>query len=103
MSPKRWRRAGIGLSIVWLLAAGYWANSAGLHRGDFAMTQYRACIENSVNPGNASGGCLEQFTRDYTTAIKGHWRQALMVGIIPIPLAWLLVYGLTGLRRRRRA
>ena len=100
MSQKGWRRAGIALSIVWLLAGSFYGNTLGLHRGDFAMTQYRACLINSANPGNASGGCLEQFTRDYTTAIKGHLQQGLMVGIGPILVAWLLAYGLMARRRR---
>ena len=101
MSRKAWRRSGIALSIVWFLAAGYAVNSAGLHRGDFAMTQYRACLINSPNPGNASGGCLEQFTRNYTTAIRGHFRDGLLAGILPILAAWGLAYGLAGTRRRR--
>ena len=100
MSPKAWRRTGIALSIVWLLAAGYTANSAGLHKGDFAVRDFRACIENSQSPGNANGACLDQFTRDYTNAIQGHWQQALTAGLLPIALAWLLVYGLAALRRR---
>jgi hypothetical protein len=98
---KRWRRIGIGLSIVWFLAAGYWGNSMGLHKGDFAVTQFDRCMENSANPGNASGVCLTQFQKGYSEAIKDHWRDALIAGIVPIPLAWLLVYGLIGLVRRR--
>jgi hypothetical protein len=96
---KTWRRMGIALSIVWLLAAGYWANSAGLHKGDFAVTQFRACIVNASDPGNAGGGCVDQFDKDYAQAIKGHLQQGLMAGIVPVLLAWLLVYGL---RRRRQ-
>lgn len=103
MRLKSWRSGGIVLSLVWLLAGGFWGNSAGLHKGDFAVKQFNMCIENSANPGDASGGCLEKFAKDYAEAIKGHWREALMVGIIPIPVAWLLVYGLMGLVRRRRA
>ena len=100
MGKKGWRRVGIALSIVWFLGAGYWGNSTALHRGDFAMVQYRACLINSSNPGNASGGCVEQFTKDYTTAIKGHLQLGLEVGLLPLAIAWLLVYGLIGLKRR---
>jgi hypothetical protein len=101
MRSKGWRRVGIGLSIVWLLAGGYWANSRALHKGDFAVRQFAVCLEGSSNPGNAGGPCLDQFTRDYTHAIKDHWRDALIVGIVPIPIAWLLVYGVIGWTRRR--
>ena len=100
---KRRRRIGVGLSLVWLLAGGYWANSTGLHKGDFAVSQFALCVENSGNPGSAAGRCLTQFDKDYPEAIRYHWRNALMVGVVPIPVAWLLVYGLSGLVRRRSA
>ena len=102
MSLSGWWRVGVVLSVVWLLAGGYWGNSMGLHKGDFAVTQFAVCMENSRNPGNASGACLDQFDKDYAKAIKDHWREALIAGIVPIPVAWLLVYGLMGLIRRRR-
>jgi hypothetical protein len=102
MHLKTWPRVGVVLSAVWLLVGGYWANSAELHRGDFAVTQFAVCMENSGTPGNASGVCLNQFDKDYAGAIKDHWREALIVGIVPIPVAWLLVYGLIGFVRRRR-
>jgi hypothetical protein len=93
---------GVVFSVVWLLVGGYWGNSMGLHKGDFAVTQFAACMENSRSPNNASGVCLDQFDKDYAEAIKDHWWEALIVGIVPIPVAWLLVYGLMGLVRRRR-
>ena len=102
MGLSGWRRVGVVLSIVWLLIGGYWGNSMGLHKGDFAVTQFTVCMENSGSPNNASGVCLHQFDKDYAGAIKDHWREALIVGIVPIPVAWLLVYGLIGLARRRR-
>jgi hypothetical protein len=102
MGLSGWQRVGIALSVVWLLVGGYWGNSMGLHKGDFAVTQFTVCMENSGAPDNASGVCLVQFDKDYAGAIKDHWREALIVGIVPIPVAWLLVYGLIGLVRRRR-
>ena len=102
MGLSGWQRVGVVLSVVWLLVGGYWGNSMGLHKGDFAVTQFTVCMENSGSPDNASGVCLDQFDKDYAGAIKDHWREALIVGIVPIPVAWLLVYGLIGLARRRR-
>jgi hypothetical protein len=102
MSRSGWRRVGVVLSVVWLLAGGYWGNSRGLHKGDFAVTEFTACMANSSNPGNASGACLNRFNTDYAEAIKDHWRDALLVGIVPILAAWLLAYGWMGLARQRR-
>jgi hypothetical protein len=102
MGSRGWTRVGVVLSVVWLLAGGYWGNSRGLHKGDFAVTQFTLCMANSRSPDNASGACLDQFDRDYAQAIKDHWRDALIVGVVPIPVAWLLVYGLMGLVRRQR-
>lgn len=42
MRLSGWQRVGVALSVVWLLLGGYWGNSAGLHRGDFAVTQFTA-------------------------------------------------------------
>jgi hypothetical protein len=98
---NKWQRIGVGLSFVWFLGGGYWGNSMGLHKGDFAVTQFDLCMENSSNPGNASGTCLTQFQKDYSGAIKGHWSEAFIMAIIPIPVAWLLVYGLMRVARRR--
>jgi hypothetical protein len=99
--PKTWRRVGVVLSVVWLFVGGYWGNSTGLHKGDFAVKQFALCMENSGSPGNASGVCLDQFNKDYVEAIKDHWWDALIIGVVPIPVAWLLVYGLSGLMRRK--
>lgn len=99
MRQGKWRRAGIALSILWLLIGGYWGNSTGLHRGDFAVAAFRHCTVNSASPGNAGGPCLMQFEKDYAQAIRGHWRDAFAVGVLPILIAWLMAYGLT--RRKR--
>lgn len=100
MHPKKWRRAGIALSIIWLLSAGYWGLDSGLHRGDFAAAQFALCMENSSHPGDASGPCLARFDKDYPDAIKYRWWRALAAGIAPVGIAWLLAYGLNGRRRR---
>lgn len=97
MRLKRW---GIALSIVWFLAAGYWGVDTGLHKGDFAVRQFDLCVENSATPGNA-GACLTQFDQDYPQAIRYRWPRALIVGIVPVGVAWLLVLGWRGWARRR--
>jgi len=101
MRQKKWRRWGIALSTLWLLAAGYWGLNTGLHKGDFAATRFDLCVENSRHPENAGGKCLIRFEHDYPQAIQSRWWRALIAGVVPIPIAWFLVYGFARIGARR--
>jgi hypothetical protein len=101
MRQKRWRRAGITLSIVWLVAAGYWGLNSGLHKGDFAVRQFTLCMENSAHPGDARGQCLARFDKDYPEAIQYRWWRALVAGVMPMSIGWFLMVCRSGFWRRR--
>ena len=36
-------------------------------------------------------------------AVTGHWKYAIALALIPIPIAWLIVYGFVALGRWIRA
>lgn len=100
MRQRKWRRWGIALSVAWFLGAGYWALDTELHKGDAAVAQFDLCMANSGHPADA-GGCIVQFDKDYVRAIQYRWERALIVGLVPIPFAWLLAYGVLARTRRR--
>ena len=88
-----WQRIGIVLSVIWILVGGFWGNTIGFHEGDPALYAHRVCLE--THPDDWPG-CGRIFTRDFIEATKD---QAAFVAFVPIPIAWLIVYGFVGLFR----
>ena len=102
-----WQRRGIVLSVVWLLVGGVWGNPIGLDElGAGVIAAHRRCLaERSIQPDGTIpkdtdwGPCSAAFERDYPTAVKDHWWYAAGFALIPIPIAWLVVYGFVVLFR----
>lgn len=91
-----WQRIGIVLSIVWIFVGGFWGNNIGIHEGDWAVNLYRICLQ--THSGDW-GACSKQFNTDYVEAVKYHWYYGAFLAFVPIPIAWLIVYGLIALTR----
>jgi len=91
-----WQRLGVVASIAWALGGGYWGNDLGIHEGDYVVNAYSTCLETS---GGDDAPCQRAFFRDYPQAVKYHWADAAIVGLVPIPLGWLLAYGIIALWR----
>jgi hypothetical protein len=43
--------------------------------------------------------CLQAFENEWPAAIANHWLYAVVVGLVPIPLGWLLAYAGMALMR----
>jgi hypothetical protein len=95
-----WQRVGIVLSIIWAIGGGLWGNDLGLQQGDWVVSRLVRCYE--AHSVNLMQWCSSDFGRDYSEAIKYHLHYAVIVALVPIPLAWLVVYGFIGLWRRIR-
>jgi hypothetical protein len=106
-----WARIGIVLSVVWMIGGGLWGNSIGIDAlGANVVAVHRRCLEQrSIQPDGSIpkdtdwGPCSAAFMRDYPPAVAGHWWYAAAFAFIPIPIAWLIVYGLAALVRWIRA
>jgi hypothetical protein len=48
--------------------------------------------------GDWGGGCTQQTRAQYETYAPD-WGRALSAALVPIPIAWLIAYGLVGLMR----
>ena len=46
---------------------------------------------------------MAEFEKDWPEAVKNHWYYAAAFAFIPIPLAWLVVWGMVSLVRWIRA
>ncbi len=95
-----WQRIGVVVSVIWFVVGGFWGNSLGIHEGDWVVSSYSFCLKHLVGPGmETSQQCADTFYREYPEAIKYHWWYALIVGLVPIPIGWGLIYGSIGLVR----
>jgi hypothetical protein len=90
-----WQRIGIVLSVIWAIGGGIWGNNLGIHEGDWVIRRLEYCLARETDPAP----CHAEFDKYYPRAIATHWASAAIVGLVPIPLVWLMIYGLIGLWR----
>jgi hypothetical protein len=92
-----WQRIGIVLSVVWVIGGGLWGNAIAIRDGGAtAETEFGLCLD---KPNHNYDACSQTFAKDYAKGVAGHWYAAAFIGLVPIPIAWLLVYGLIALVR----
>jgi hypothetical protein len=91
-----WLRLGIVASVAWAIGGGYWGNSIGISRGDWAVEALGTCLsQRSIQsdgtvPANTDWApCNQAFDWNYRIAVADHWLYAAMFGIVPIVLGWL--------------
>ena len=85
-----WQRIGIVLSVVWAALGGLWGNHIAIQQGGAVpIAHYKWCIS---QPNDDDDECSAAFDEEYAVGVRGHWASATMVALIPIPVAWLLVY-----------
>src|SRR5215472_92402 len=86
-----WHRIGIVLSMLWAVMGGLWGNHIAIQRGGaIPIAHYKSCIS---QPDYDDDECTAAFDEEYAAGLRDHWAFAvIMAGLIPIPVAWLLVY-----------
>jgi hypothetical protein len=84
------QRIGIVLSMLWPVVGGLWGNQIAIQRGDaIPIAHYKWCIS---QPDYDDDECSATFDEEYAVGVRGHWAFAAMMGLVPIPIAWLLGY-----------
>lgn len=80
-----------------------------------ANFQLDSCVSDNrtrlhLNENNDAGSydqvwmpCWKQLGKNYVNNVEGHWWVALIVGASPIPVGWLIAWGLVALYRWIRA
>lgn len=99
-----WQRIGIVLSVVWAIAAGLYVRYADEKRADeMSYLTYTSCVDatRALDPQARLPypGCDKRSAETYTRWINGSRGNAAFVALAPIPIAWLLVWGLVALVR----
>lgn len=96
MSGRRlhgWARIGIVLSMVWAIIGSIWALNLLFEP---VYQNYVTCQTLiSVSPSD----CQHLFQTQFADAQQRRLTAVAIVGLGPIPVAWLLVYGLVALVR----
>ena len=96
MSGRRlhgWARIGIVLSIVWAIMGGIWALNLLFGPVYQNYATYQTLI--SASPSD----CQQLFQTQLADARGRRITAVAIVGLGPIPVAWMLVYGLVALVR----
>jgi hypothetical protein len=102
-----WQRIGIVLSVIWAIWAVFHEMDESLRRYNEAYGEafgpvYRECRDKQDREGRPADGraCLEEAepVAMKTVHMESRWNVAI-VALAPIPIAWLLVWGLVALVR----
>ena len=111
MRLNGWQRLGIVASFVWFLAGGFWGNNMALNEASkLTSLQLDSCVASNryrlhLKPDESGPydqiwtPCWEQLGKNYLDNVKGHWWAALVVGLGPIPFAWLIAWALVAIYR----
>jgi hypothetical protein len=80
-----------------VIVGGLWVNSLVIDNlGASVSAELRSCLH---NPEIDWGSCNRKFKADWPAAVADHWYWAALYTLVPIPIVWLIVYGLVGLVR----
>jgi hypothetical protein len=98
MRLSGWHKIGIVASVCWFLAGMVWIN--GLVLKEMGVG---SCVEVLSPPPNRTLRVDEQCLKKFDAAYPDAWNYTVTFSFIPIPIVWLIVYGLVRLGRRIRA
>ena len=93
-----WHRAGLVLSLLWVVGAGTWQRNTDLQQAhDFSFTTYEDCKDKPL-PELAPGArtvidqCGTDVQRAYDFVMMNSWSRVADFAITPILLGWLIAY-----------
>ena len=98
------QRIWLAISIVWVLAGGYWGYELGNRWNESAREEassrlYQCLKDEDLGPNSE---ICEQREREVDRIRAYQWPAAVLVGLGPIPIAWAAAYFATAVVRRRR-
>jgi hypothetical protein len=100
---------GLAISVVWAVASAFYLYSGHLERaGQASYSANRVCLSEERSrlppdaflPKEAFTKCSKEAQETHDAGMKGKWMSVALIALAPA-IAWLLVYGLGGLIRRR--
>jgi hypothetical protein len=107
MRVKHWQKIGIMASIGWVVGGGFWINYRMIERASYAAWEEHLRCLGAVSI--QSGGtmpkdtdretCDQKYEKDSVASVADHWYATAIYTLVPVPIAWLFVYGLIALAR----
>jgi hypothetical protein len=101
MRLNGWQRIGIVASVCWVIGGGLWTMGRITDVATFpSKAELHRCMSDSQSDMKV---CEARFDRDFNAAMNAaanhFWQTVAINTLVPIPIAWLIVYGLVGLVR----
>lgn len=107
MRLNGWQRLGVVASIIWFFVGGFIGNKEALEN---AAKETSAHVDICVAANKMRLGeygpydqvwtpCTRQYEPIFSRNAEGHWWAALIVGLGPIPFAWLLGWAIIAVGR----
>lgn len=91
-----WQRLGIVASVVWALYGVWWGLKL---RYDPIWETYSDCLGAADSGLGTDEACRGMLQQSLAVADVDKWLATAFVALVPIPIAWLIVYGLLRLVR----
>lgn len=107
MKLNGWQRLGLIASVCWVVVGGMWVNGHVIDDlGAPIVATYRRCLDSRSVQSDGTipkdtdwASCTAAFNRDFGPAVTNHWVYAAAYTLIPIPIVWLVAYGIALLFR----
>jgi hypothetical protein len=100
MRLNRWQCIGVVLSVAWATGGFFWVSTAITDVAlKIAEQRNQLCLAGELPQVT---NCADEFKRVLDGMSEGRVGKGLIVGLVPIPVAWLLVYAAIGIVRRFR-
>ena len=92
-----WQRIWLVASVCWIIGGSLWIHSFAI---DDAHTGYEICFH-SRSEGRSAENCESKYAANLHAVVADpyHWLYTAALTLIPIPIVWLIVYGLVALVR----
>jgi hypothetical protein len=101
MELNRWRQIGIVLSIIWATVAWFYARHVDLDiHSDVLNAELTRCV--GLSSEKEQSDCIKRAREDFVESFQADWLYILALALAPIPVGWLIAYGVVALTRRNR-
>jgi hypothetical protein len=100
MHLSGWKRIGIVLSVIWIVAAFFYQRNVDQSQAQNWMNMiYKTCTDTKALRGDFDfKPCMDKAWSD-SRVFDGGWPNAAFLALAPIPIGWLLAYLLFAILR----
>ena len=86
-----WQWTALGMSAIWVIIGGLLGYYVGLHESDGIVSGYSFCLDYKPDDWPP---CWQLFNKEFVEATKYQWWDVAIVAFVPIPVGWVVMWGL---------